>query len=71
MKARMTKEEFLVEVKKELLKTFGTQIEAAKYFKVERETLYLILRGSSKHVPEYILNFMGYEVDNKYVRIKK
>lgn len=70
MKKVMTKEEFLVEAKKSIRATFGTYIEAASYFGITREALRYGLDGEGKHVPQYLLNFMGCKAVENIVRVK-
>lgn len=67
----LTKDEFLALAKREIRATFGTYTEAAKYFGITRQALMYAIDGEGKHVPPYLLNFMGYNVVDKYTKVKK
>lgn len=74
MARNLTKEQALINIKKELKNVFNTQTEAALYFKVSRGRMSQMLSGDEPYIAPCLLAFMGYkkvEVETKYTRAEK
>lgn len=57
----MQKETVLNAIKRKVGKEFGSIAQAAEHFGVTRSNLSLALNDHTKEIPDYLLNWAGYE----------
>lgn len=74
MAKTLNKEEMLEAIRREIKIVFGSNKEAAIYFKVTPMRITQVLSGDEKEIAPYLLNFMGYRkviVEQKYTKERK
>ncbi len=74
MAKHLNKQEMLDAIRREIKIVFGSNKEAALYFKVTPMRITQVLSGDEKEIAPYLLNFMGYrkvEVESKYAKEPK
>ena len=67
----MTKDQLLKKISNEIFKGFQSKKEAAEKFGITQVKLSQVLSGEAVKIPNSILKWVGYELDEpKYVKIK-
>lgn len=67
----MTKDQLLKKVKVKIATEFSTKKEAADYFGITSVKLSQVLSAEAVHVPEKILDWIGYELaEPNYIKKK-